>query len=37
MILGRLGNGYCKKNRVLEFLAKIFVKVASAPLSLGAP
>ena len=24
MILGRLGNGYCKKDRVLEFLAKIF-------------
>ena len=24
MILGRLGRGYCKKNRVLEFLAKIF-------------
>ena len=24
MILGRLGKGYCKKNRVLEFLPKIF-------------
>ena len=24
MILGRLGKGYCKKNRVLEFLVEIF-------------
>ena len=24
MILGRLGKGYCKKNRVLEFLVNIF-------------
>ena len=24
MILGRLGKGYCQKNRVLEFLAKLF-------------
>ena len=34
MILGRLGKGYCKKNTVLEFLAKIFGKAASGPLSL---
>ena len=33
MILGRLGKGYCKKNRALEFLARIFGYVASAPLS----
>ena len=24
MILGKLGQGYCQKNRVLQFLAKIF-------------
>ena len=33
MILGRLGKGYCKKNRVLEFLPKIFGLIALAPLS----
>ena len=33
MILGRLGRGYCKKNRMLEFLAKIFGYVPSAHLS----
>ena len=33
MILGGLGIGYCKNNRVLEFSDKIFGKVASAPLS----
>ena len=32
MILGRLGKGYYKKNRVLEVLDKIFGEVASAPL-----
>ena len=32
MILGMLDKGYCKKNRVLELLAKIFGQVASAPL-----
>ena len=32
MILESLGKGYCKKNGVLEFLAKMFGKVASAPL-----
>ena len=32
MILERLGKGYCKKKRVLKFLAKIFGWVASAPL-----
>ena len=32
MILGRLGKSYYKKDRVLEFLDKIFGEVASAPL-----
>ena len=32
-ILGSVGRGCCKKNRVLEFLVKIFVKIASAPLN----
>ena len=32
MILGRLAKGYSKKNRLLNFLAKIFTQVASAPL-----
>ena len=31
-ILGSVGRGCCKKNRVLKFLAKIFVLVASVPL-----
>ena len=34
MILGSLGKGYCKKNRMLEYLAKIFGYVTSAPLTL---
>ena len=33
MILGRLVIGYCKKDRMLEYLAKIFGYVASAPLT----
>ena len=33
MVLGNIGWGYCKKNRVLEFLVKIFGQVASGPLS----
>ena len=35
MVLGSVGRGYCKKNRVLEFLAKIFGQVVSAPLNHG--
>ena len=37
MILGMLDKGYCKKNRVLELLAKIFGYVASAPLKENIP
>ena len=33
--LGSVGRGYCGKNRVLEFLAKIFGQVASASLISG--
>ena len=32
MVLGRVGSGCFKKNWVLEFSAKIFLEVASAPL-----
>ena len=33
MVLGRVGGGYSKKNRVLKCLAKIFGQFGSAPLS----
>ena len=32
MVLGSVGRDYSNKNRVLEFLAKIFGQFASAPL-----
>ena len=35
MILGRLGRGYCKKNRVLEFLAKFFENFLAENISFG--
>ena len=33
MVLGSVGRDYCGKNRVLEFLTKIFGCVTSAPLT----
>ena len=32
MVLKSVGRDYSKKNRVLEFLAKIFSQIASVPL-----